>query len=115
MRSGYPDNSSLPDLRCRYLRVLLRCHPQGKELMGEGGGLCIFHGTKDTLICGCYGVNPWLLSGRKPNVPQTLRRVKDAMKGGHEQDWIRACKESAGSRVQTKSNFLAKFVSKRDS
>ena len=55
--------------------------PQGKELMGEGGGLCIFHGTKDTLICGCYGVNPWLLSGRKPNVPQTLRRVKDAMKG----------------------------------
>lgn len=74
--------------------------------MGEGGGLCIFHGTKDTLICGCYGVNPWLLSGRKPNVPQTLRRVKDAMKGGHEQDWIRACKESAGSRVQTKSNFL---------
>ena len=28
------------------------------------------------------------------------------MKGGHEQDWIRACKESAGSRVQTKSNFL---------
>ena len=80
--------------------------PQGKELMGEGGGLCIFHGTKDTLICGCYGVNPWLLSGRKPNVPQTLRRVKDAMKGGHEQDWIRACKESAGSRVQTKSNFL---------
>ena len=75
-------------------------------VMGEGGGLCIFHGTKDTLICGCYGVNPWLLSGRKPNVPQTLRRVKDAMKGGHEQDWIRACKESAGSRVQTKSNFL---------
>ena len=74
--------------------------------MGEGGGLCIFHGTKDTLICGCYGVNQWLLSGHKPNVPQTLRRVKDAMKGGHEQDWIRACKESAGSRVQTKSNFL---------
>ena len=79
--------------------------PQGKELMGEGGGLCIFHGTKDTLICGCYGVNPWLLSGRKPNVPQTLRRVKDAMKGGHEQDWIRACKESPENRVEGTSNF----------
>lgn len=25
--------------------------PQGKQLMGEGGGLVIFHGTKDTLIC----------------------------------------------------------------
>lgn len=81
--------------------------PQGKELMGPGGGLCIFHGTKDTLICGCYGLEPWLLSGRVPNVAKTERRVKDVKKGdAHEQDWIRACKESAGSRVQTKSNFL---------
>lgn len=75
--------------------------PQGKELMGEGGGLCIFHGTKDTLICGCYGVKPWLLSGRVPNAPKTERRVE----GSHEQDWIRACKENKSSRVETKSNF----------
>ena len=27
------------------------------------------------------------------------------MNGGHEQDWIRACKESASSRVKTKSDF----------
>ena len=27
--------------------------PQGKQLMGPGGGLTIFHGTKDTLVCGC--------------------------------------------------------------
>lgn len=79
--------------------------PEGKQLMGEGGGLCIFHGTKDTLICGCYGRNPWLLSGRVPNAPKVCRRVPDAMEGGHEQDWIRACKESAGSRVKTKSDF----------
>ncbi|WP_102407110.1 Gfo/Idh/MocA family protein [Parabacteroides bouchesdurhonensis] len=79
--------------------------PQGKELMGYGGGLCIFHGTKDTLICGCYGQNPWLLSGRVPNVPKTERRVANATRGGHEQDWIRACKESAGSRVKSKSDF----------
>ena len=26
--------------------------PEGKELMGPGGGLTIFHGTKDTLVCG---------------------------------------------------------------
>lgn len=79
--------------------------PEGKQLMGEGGGLCIFHGTKDTLICGCYGRNPWLLSGRVPNAPKVCRRVPNAMEGGHEQDWIRACKESAGSRVKTKSDF----------
>lgn len=79
--------------------------PDGKQLMGEGGGLCIFHGTKDTLICGCYGQNPWLLSGRVPNAPKVCRRVPNAMGGGHEQDWIRACKESAGSRLKTKSDF----------
>lgn len=79
--------------------------PEGMQLMGGGGGLCIFHGTKDTLICGCYGREPWLLSGRVPNAPKVCRRVPKAMEGGHEQDWIRACKESAGSRVKTKSDF----------
>lgn len=75
--------------------------PEGKELMGEGGGLCIFHGTKDTLICGCYGLKPWLLSGRVPESPKTERRVTLS----HEQDWIRACKEDKSSRVKTKSDF----------
>ena len=68
--------------------------------MGPGGGLTIFHGTKDTLICGCYGQKPFLLSGRVPNAPKVCRRVKN-----HEQDWIRACKESTASRVKTKSDF----------
>jgi hypothetical protein len=40
--------------------------PAGKDL-NDSGGCVIFHGTKDTLICGCYGVNPWLVSGRTPN------------------------------------------------
>ncbi len=79
--------------------------PQGKQLMGPGGGLTIFHGTKDTLICGCYGREPFLLSGRVPNVPKVCRRVEKAMEGGHEQDWIRASKESAANRVMTKSDF----------
>ncbi|MDH6534143.1 twin-arginine translocation signal domain-containing protein [Parabacteroides sp. 52] len=78
--------------------------PAGRQ-MNDSGGAVIFHGTKDTLICGCYGVNPWLLSGRTPNAPQQCRRVKNAMGGGHEQDWIRACKESAANRILTKSDF----------
>ena len=75
--------------------------PQGKELMQSGGGLTIFHGTKDTLVCGCYGQEPWLLSGRKPNAPQVARRVKVS----HEMDWVRACKESKENRVKTNSDF----------
>ncbi len=62
--------------------------PAGKNLNDSGGGV-IFHGTKDTLICGSYGVNPWLVSGRVPNAPQTQRIVTLS----HEMDWVRACKE----------------------
>ena len=76
-------------------------YPNGRELMNSGGGLCILHGTKDTLICGCYGANPWLLSGRVPSVPKTLRRIQ----GSHEMDWVRACKESSANRVLTSSDF----------
>jgi hypothetical protein len=61
----------------------------------------IFHGTKDTLVCGEYGDNPILLSGKIPQVPKTLRRIEVS----HEQDWIRACKESPDSRVLSASDF----------
>ena len=88
------DGGMMPDRPAGY--------PDGKPLMLEGGGLVIFHGTKDTLLCGCYGQNPWLLSGRVPNnVPKTQREITVS----HEQDWIRACKESAANRVKPASDF----------
>ena len=75
--------------------------PAGQNMNDSGGGV-IFHGTKDKLICGCYGVNPWLLSGRKPNAPQFRRRVENS---DHQKDWVRACKESPETRVKTASDF----------
>ena len=75
--------------------------PEGRRLMGSGGGLNIFYGTKDTLLCGCYGENPWLLSGRVPETPKVCRRVTTS----HEMDWVRACKESPANRVETTSHF----------
>ncbi len=74
--------------------------PAGKDMNDDGGGV-IFHGTKDKLICGCYGKDPWLLSGRVPQVPKTLRRVDTT----HEMDWVRACKESPENRTPTASPF----------
>jgi len=74
--------------------------PEGKDLNDSGGGV-IFHGTKDTLICGCYGVNPWLVSGRKPNSPKTQREITVS----HEMDWVRACKETPANRVAPASPF----------
>ena len=74
--------------------------PAGKNL-NDAGGCLIFHGTKDTLICGCYGVRPYLLSGRNPEVPHVLREVKTS----HQQDWVRACKEHPDYRVPCVSDF----------
>ena len=74
--------------------------PAGKSLNVNGGG-AIFYGTKDTLVIGCYGNKPYLLSGREPEVPQVLRRVPD----GHIQDFIRACKEDPSVRIPTASDF----------
>lgn len=73
-------------------------------------GACLFVGSKDKLMCNLGGINPRLLSGRKPNVPETLRRIPGYKVGGiqdepHAQDWIRACKESFENRVQPSSNF----------
>ena len=76
--------------------------PAGRDMNDNGGGV-IFHGTKDKLICGCYGKDPWLLSGRVPTTPKTERRLPEGL--SHEMDWVRACKESPENRVATKSHF----------
>ena len=78
--------------------------PAGEDMMAMGGGITICHGTKDALVCGCYGQKPRLLSGRVPNAPKVCRRVENAMGGGHEQDWIAQCK-AGSNRVPCKSDF----------
>jgi len=79
--------------------------PAGKE-PNDQGGCVLFHGTKGILVCGCYGVNPWILRpdgtvAKPEGVPQFRRRVTLS----HEMDWVRACKESPESRVKTASDF----------
>ncbi|MCK5730513.1 MAG: Gfo/Idh/MocA family oxidoreductase [Draconibacterium sp.] len=78
------------------------------DLMADGMGGCLFVGSKDSLLCDTGGFNPRLLSGKKPNVEPYLRRIDGAIgyvDGPHEQDWIRACKESPENRVEGTSNF----------
>jgi hypothetical protein len=78
--------------------------PDGKSMNDDGGGV-LFHGSKDTLVCGCYGKDPWLISGRVPDAPKFRRRIENPMEGGHEMDWVRACKENPENRVETTSPF----------
>ena len=80
----------------------------GVDLMADGMGGCLFVGSKDSLICNTGGFEPRLLSGRKPKVEAYLRRIDGAVgyvDGPHEQDWIRACKESPENRIEGTSNF----------
>ena len=82
----------------------------GAPIMEDGMGGCIFVGSRDKLICNLGGIHPRLLSGREPKVSETQRRVENYPEGGiqdgpHEQDWIRACKESPENRVQPMSSF----------
>ncbi len=72
----------------------------GKNL-NDSGGACIFYGTKDILVCGCYGRNPYLVSGRVPDAPKVVRRVTLS----HQMDWVRACKEDPENRVMPASEF----------
>lgn len=72
--------------------------PEGKKWDGEG---CALYGTKDTLILGSHGTNPYLLSGRTPGSPQVLRVVPD---NNHYLDWVSACK-NPDLRNKTASHF----------
>jgi len=80
-----------------------------REQMGDNDGGCIFYGTRGKLMCGTYGKNPVLLPTsrmddfQKPE--KTIRRIVNALEGGHEQDWVRACKEDKNNRVEASSNF----------
>lgn len=74
--------------------------PKGKKLAPDG--VCIFYGTKDTMVKPGWGLDPYLISGRKPVVPELCRVIKD---NDHQQDWIRACKEDPEFRVLSASDF----------
>ncbi len=74
--------------------------PAGKNMNTRGGGV-LFHGEKDIMVTGNQGCQPWLMSGRVPDVKPYRRRVNTS----HEMDWVRACKESPENRTPTHSDF----------
>jgi len=111
----FPEREGLPETKVFwYDGGMMPSRPaelaDGEPMMEDQMGGCLFVGSRDKLICNLGGINPRLLSGRKPNVSEILRRVEDYPVGGiqdgpHEQDWIRACKESPAYRIQPFSNF----------
>ena len=87
--------------------------PDGEVLGKDSGGGLLFIGTKGKIMTSYYGMQPTLLPYSKmeefEEPKPTLRRVPGSedgpWTGAHERDWIRACKEPAGSRTETSANF----------
>ncbi len=84
------------------------------EMMGDSNGGIIFVGSKGKIMTGCYGLNPTLLpksemehfTEPKPTIPRIKGGNGDIWDtNAHEQDWIRACKESPENRTESTSNF----------
>ncbi len=67
---------------------------EGRKMGDEDGG-CLFIGDKGKLMCGCYGRAPRLIPESKmqefKRPDPTIPRIPGG-EGGHEKDWIRACK-----------------------
>ena len=104
-RPGFGDVKEFPEVEVNWFDGGLKPNmpidwPEGTEMMKYGGG-AIFYGTKDTLVVGCYGRDPWLISGDEIEVEPRERKIEST----HEEDWIRACKESPESRTETTSAF----------
>lgn len=82
-----------------------------KQKLGVKEGGVLIHGTKGILMTTCFGCNPVLLpdslNQNHQHPEQFLRRIPNALNGGHEQDWIRACKQYPENRIESSSNFKA--------
>jgi len=80
-------------------------HPEGQSIGRDGGGGCMFHGTKGTIMCGVYGKDPYLLP---ESLDASYSRPEPYLKRievGHQMDWVRACKESPENRLEASSHF----------
>jgi hypothetical protein len=118
VKYGFPRRDNLPKVAMPEVTVnwydggLMPSRPEelkDGEQMGDDGGGCIFHGTRGKIMCGTYAKNPSLLpTDEMANFQEPekqIRRISQAMEGGHEQDWIRACKEDKNARLEASSNF----------
>ncbi|SHF96179.1 Oxidoreductase family, NAD-binding Rossmann fold [Mariniphaga anaerophila] len=79
------------------------------EMMGDDHGGCIFYGTRGKIMCGAFAKDPTLLpTGEMDHFQEpakSIRRIFNPFEGGHEQDWVRACKEPKETRLKASSHF----------
>jgi len=100
----FPARGEMPPVTMKWYDGLTPPRPEeldpGRQMGGSEGGI-LFRGDKGTLMCDYTGQAPRLIPESKmkefQRPPKTLARVK----GSHEEDWIRCCKEGK----QPSANF----------
>jgi len=100
VRYQFPEREGMPAVKVTwYDGGLMPPRPEELEpgrMLGDGDGGLVFVGDKGKIMCGCYGRSPRLIpesAMKEYKLPQkTLPRVEGDL-GGHEMDWVRACKD----------------------
>jgi predicted dehydrogenase len=100
VRYKFPARENMPEVKLTWWDGGMM-PPRPDELeegrrMGDDDGGVLFLGDKGSLMCGCYGRSPRLIpESRMKDYKQpakTIDRIPGGL-GGHEQDWVRACKD----------------------
>lgn len=115
---GKKGKINMPEVTvCWYDGGLLPDRPEelaDGEMLGDKDGGILFIGTKGKIMTGTYGMNPTLLPTRlmkdfkkpAPSIPRVKGGNGDIWgSNAHEQDWIRASKESPENRTESSSHF----------
>jgi hypothetical protein len=112
VRYRFPARGSLPAVKLTWWDGgMMPPRPEQLEKgrrMGDDDGGVLFLGDKGVLMCGCYGRSPRLIPETRMKAykqpPKSIERVPG---GGHEQDWLRACKtgKPAGSNFDFAGPF----------
>ncbi len=99
IRFKFPGRDGMPPVEVMWLDGgLLPPRPDGlkdDENMGDGGGGCLFHGSKGTIMCGTYGAEPTLLPTSDMLDFEAPSQMLDRVEGGsagHQRVWVEACK-----------------------
>ena len=90
----FPAREGLPPLKLTWYEGTRPPRPKaledGRKLPAEGGA--IFKGAEGSLVCGVYGGSPRIVPESRMKAATLPEKTIPRVEGGHEQDWVRACK-----------------------
>jgi predicted dehydrogenase len=92
----FPARDKLPPVKLTWYEGLRAPRPEELEqdrMMGDSEGGALFKGTKGKIMCGTYGNSPRLIPESRMQEYRRPEKTIPRVAGGHEQDWVRACKE----------------------